>query len=99
MLYGNGTLLEEVTATLLSNKSKKRPNQDEQEGSCFVVIGRKEKRKEKSGLVKGISLSSQERSLEEGLQVSTRMVEEKANCRGRRSRGCIGHLCVNGFHK
>ena len=41
MLYGKETLiLEEVTSTLLSNKIRKRPNQEEQTGG-LVVTGRK----------------------------------------------------------
>ena len=42
ILYGKKTLiLEEVTTTLLSNEIKKRPNQEEQDGSSLVVTGRK----------------------------------------------------------
>jgi len=51
------------------------PNQYEQEGSDLVVMGRKGGKK--SRFVKGMPLLSQRKSLEEGLQASTRMIEEK----------------------
>ena len=44
MLFGKKTLiLEKITSTLLSNKTRKRPNQEKQEGSGLVVTGREEK--------------------------------------------------------
>ena len=50
MLYGKETLiLEEVTSIFLSNKIRKRPNQEEQTGSGLVVTGRKGKEEEKKG--------------------------------------------------
>jgi len=62
ILYGKKTLiLEKVMLTLLSNEIRKRPNQEEQTGLGFVITGRKER----SRLIKGISLLSQRRSLEE----------------------------------
>ena len=66
MLYSKKTLiLEEVTSTLLSNKIRKRPNQEEQTGSGLVVTGRKGKGEGRKGLIKGVLLLSQGRSLEE----------------------------------
>ena len=41
-------ILEEITTILLSNEIRKRPNQDEQEGLCLVVMRRKGKREKKS---------------------------------------------------
>jgi len=44
MLYNKKTLiLEEITSTLLSNEIRKRPNQEEQTESGWVVTGRKER--------------------------------------------------------
>ena len=57
MLNGKETLiLEEVTLTLLSNKIRKKPNQEEQTESVLVVMGRKRKmrRNERSGLIKSM---------------------------------------------
>ena len=34
-------ILEEITSTLLSNKIRKKSNQEEQTGSSLVVMGRK----------------------------------------------------------
>jgi len=60
---------------------------------------KRKRRKQKSEFVEGISLFLPRKSLE-GLQASTRAVEEeRANCEGRRSRECIGYLCVNDFHR
>ena len=57
------------------------------------------KEKKKVGFVEDMSTLSQGRLLEE-LQASIRVIEEeRANCGGRRSRVCIGHLCVNDFHR
>ena len=50
ILYRTETLiLEEVTATLLSNKIGKRPNQEVQEGSCLVVMRRRGRENEGPG--------------------------------------------------
>ena len=50
MLYGKKTLiLEEVMSTLFSNEIRTRPNQEEQIGSCLVVMGRKGRGDEKKG--------------------------------------------------
>ena len=91
ILHRNETLiLEEVMTTLLSKEIKKRLNQDEHEGLGLVVMGMKERRKEKYGFVEGIPLLSLGRLLEVGPQVSTRVVEkERANCRDRHSKECI----------
>jgi len=49
ILYEKETLfLEEVTTILLSNKIRKKPNRDEQEGLGLVVMGRKGRRGKKS---------------------------------------------------
>ena len=91
MLYDKKTLiLEEVTSTFLSNENRKMPNQEEQEGLGFGGHKKERKRKkEKSGLVERVSLLSQRKSLEELLQASARVAEEKgANCEGRRSKRC-----------
>ena len=49
MLYDKETfILEEVTATLLSNEIRKRPNQVEQERSGLVAMGRKGREGKKS---------------------------------------------------
>jgi len=49
MLYGKEThILEEVMSTLLSNKIRKRPNQEEQKGSGLVITGRKGREGKKS---------------------------------------------------
>ena len=61
ILYGKETLiLKEVLSTLLSNEIRKISNQEEQIRSDLVVTGRqkKERRKERFGLVKGVSLLS-----------------------------------------
>ena len=51
MLYGKKTLiLKEVTSTLLSNKIRKKPNQEEQTGSGLVVTGRKGRREGRKSL-------------------------------------------------
>ena len=48
MLYGKETLiLEEVTSTLLSNKIRKRINQEEKEGSNLVTNRKKRNRRRK----------------------------------------------------
>ena len=48
MLYGKETfILEDVTTPLLSNEIRKRPNQEEQEGSGLMVIGRKGREKKR----------------------------------------------------
>jgi len=50
-------------------------------------------------LVEGVLLLSKGMSLKEGLQASARVAgEERASYGGRRSRGRIGHQCVNSFH-
>jgi len=72
-------------STLLSNKNRKRLNQVEQ---GFEFGGhekeRKRRRKGRSGFIKDVSLLSYGISLEEGLQASTRVVEEEGvNCGGR----------------
>ena len=80
--------MEEVASTLLSNEIRKRPNQEEQEGSSLVVMGRKGRGEGRKGLgsSKGVSLLSQERSLEQRLQASAIVVEEEgASCDGRHS--------------
>ena len=61
--------------TLLSNEIRKMPNQDEQKGSDLVVMERKGGKK--SRFIEGMPLLSQRKSLEEGLQALTRVVEEK----------------------
>ena len=68
MLYDKETLiLEEVMSTLLSYEIRKRPNQEEQEGTGLVITGRKGREEERKdpGSLKGMSLLSQERSLKE----------------------------------
>ena len=67
MFYDKETLiLEEVTSTLLSNEIRKRPNQEGQEGSGLMVTGKKERGEEREvGLIKGMLLLSQRKSLEE----------------------------------
>jgi len=68
MLYSKETLiLEEVTSTLLSNEIRKKIKLREADRIGFGGHGkeRKRRRKEKSRLVKGVSLLSQRRSLEE----------------------------------
>ena len=62
MLNGKETLiLEEVMSPLFSNEIRKTPSQEEQTGSVLVVTRMKERFK----LVKGVSLLSRGRSLEE----------------------------------
>ena len=62
MLYGKETLiLEEVMSPLFSNEIRKTPSQEEQTGSVLVVT----RMKERFELVKGVSLLSRGRSLEE----------------------------------
>jgi len=67
MLYHKKTpILEEVTSTLLSNEIRKKIKSRGADKIEFGGHGRKRKRrKEKFGLVKGVSLLSQGRSLEE----------------------------------
>ena len=67
MSYGKETLiLKEVSSTLLSNKIRKMPNQ---ETDKIEFDGhrkeRKRRRKERFRLIKGVSLLSQRRLLEE----------------------------------
>jgi len=53
ILYCKETLiLKEVMSTLLSNEIRKKPNQEEQEGSGLVVTGRKGEKKKSSGSLK-----------------------------------------------
>ena len=66
MLYGKETfILKEVTSTLLANEIRKRSNQEEQTESGLVVRKERKKRKKRSKLIKGVSLLSQGKSLEE----------------------------------
>ena len=52
----------------------------------MIELVRKRRRKERSELIKDMSLLSQERSLKELLQASTRVAEEEgASCGGRHS--------------
>jgi len=52
-------ILKEVMATLLLNEIRKIPNQVEQKGSGLVVMGKKERRKEKPRFIEGTSLCHQ----------------------------------------
>ena len=83
IIYEKETLiLKEVMTTVLSKEIRKRPNQDEQEGSDLVVMEKKWEKK--SGFVEGMLFLLQWRSLKERLQASTRVVEkEGASCGGR----------------
>ena len=68
MLYGKKTpILEEVTSTLLSNEIKKNAESREADRIRFGGHGKEKKRrrKDRSGLVRCMSLLSRERSLKE----------------------------------
>jgi len=79
MLCGKKTLiLEEITSTLLSNEIRKMPSQEEKIGSGLVVTGRKEREGKKGlGFVKGVSLLSQGRSLENDYKHRQEWLEKK----------------------
>ena len=65
MLYGKETLILEVTSTLLSNEIKKAKSR----GADWIGFDghgkERKRRKERSGLVKGVSLLSHGRLLKE----------------------------------
>jgi len=67
----------EFTSILLSNETRKKSNQEQKESSLVTPRRKRREGKKKSRLIEGVSLLSQEMSLEEWLQVSIKVTEKE----------------------